>query len=197
MLLDLVREGEQIAAGCRASKFVKGVKARCVAWSRSVEEYLKDDPVALTRFRNAQPISGVHPDIAAAVANHWKKLQGQLAVLTDLAREREQEVVFALSPTLWGLGVNLKAACASSRSGSASAEVVSEWVGGPRFCSRGHRIAMSAIGTSATCNEPHSTSELESKPEISSWTDRASLIGTGLRRGCVVGYLMGEGWVHM
>jgi hypothetical protein len=41
MLLDLVREGEQIAAGCRASKFVKGVKARYVAWSRSVEEYLK------------------------------------------------------------------------------------------------------------------------------------------------------------
>jgi hypothetical protein len=75
-----------------------------LAWSRSVEEYLKDDPVALTRFRNAQPISGVHPDIAAAVANHWKKLQGQLAVLTDLARD------FALSPTLWGLGVNLKAA---------------------------------------------------------------------------------------
>jgi len=57
--------------------------------------------------------------------------------------------------------------------------------------------AISAFGTSATCNEPQSTSELESKPEISSWTDRASLIGTGLRRGCVVGYLMGEGWVHM
>jgi hypothetical protein len=28
MLLDLVREGEQIAPGCRASKLVKGVKAR-------------------------------------------------------------------------------------------------------------------------------------------------------------------------
>jgi hypothetical protein len=27
--------------------------------------------------------------------------------------------------------------------------------------------------------------------------DRASLIATGLRRGCIIGYLMGEGWVHM
>ena len=104
MLIEYIRQGEQIASGCRGSKSVKGVKARYVAWSRSVEECLKDDPMALARFRNAQPVLDVPPDIAAGVANHWKKLQGQLAVLNKLAREREQEEVFALSPILWGRG---------------------------------------------------------------------------------------------
>ena len=110
MLIEYIRQGEQIASGCRGSKSVKGVKARYVAWSRSVEECLKDDPMALARFRNAQPVLDVPPDIAAGVANHWKKLQGQLAVLNKLAREREQEEVFALSPILWGWGTGLKAA---------------------------------------------------------------------------------------
>ncbi|MGH8615512.1 MAG: hypothetical protein ACREYF_26710 [Gammaproteobacteria bacterium] len=110
MLIHYIRQGEQIASGCRSSKSLKGLKTRYVAWSRSVEKYLKDDPVALARFCNAQPVSHIHPDTAVAVANHWKKLQGQLAVLTELAREREQEEVFALSPILWGWGAGLKSA---------------------------------------------------------------------------------------
>jgi hypothetical protein len=110
MLINFIREGEQIARGCRASKSAKGVKARYVAWSREVEECLKDDPSALARFRNAPLVSEVPADIARGVANHWKKLQGQQVVLRELAREREQEEVSALSPILWGWGASLKSA---------------------------------------------------------------------------------------
>jgi hypothetical protein len=110
MLIKFIREGEQIARGCRASKSAKGVKARYVTWSREVEECLKDDPSALARFRNAPLVSEVPADIGRGVANHWKKLQGQLAVLGELAREREQEEVSALSPILWGWGNGLTTA---------------------------------------------------------------------------------------
>lgn len=111
MLIDYVREGQQIASDChRSGKFVAGVKDRYASWLQSVEEHLKGDPVTLARFRNAQPVPDLPADIVTA---QWQKLQGQLAVLVELARERGEakpEEVFALKPTRVGVGDDLKAA---------------------------------------------------------------------------------------
>jgi sugar phosphate isomerase/epimerase len=113
MLIGYISEGEQIAAECSRAKFVSGVEERHASWSQRVREYLKDDSVALARFRNAQPVLHVHTGLASSVAGHWQRLQGQLAVLVELAKEREQakpDEVFALKPAAWGLGVDLEAA---------------------------------------------------------------------------------------
>ena len=89
-LIDLVSEGEKLALLMRASKDRGWAKAQHVAWRASVKEHLKDDPLALARFRNARPVLDVRVGMASEIAGYWQSLQGELAVLIAIAGEREQ-----------------------------------------------------------------------------------------------------------
>lgn len=107
--IDLIKEGEQIAADARGGKNVKGFRERCSAWSRQVEDSLRDDPIALARFRHAPPVPDAQARaIVSGLAGHWQKLTGQLALLIEIARERGEPEAVTLKPGAYGISVDLK-----------------------------------------------------------------------------------------
>jgi hypothetical protein len=53
----------------------------------SVEDFLS--MTALARFLNSPPVLNEHPDIAFGIRQVWRNLQSQLAVLEELAEEKE------------------------------------------------------------------------------------------------------------
>ena len=89
-LIALIEEGQKIAAGGFGGKAAEGFRQCYAAWSRKVKEELQDDALSLARFNNAQPISYEQAGIPFGVAEHWGKLQGQIAVLIELEKERQR-----------------------------------------------------------------------------------------------------------
>src|SRR6478736_9162715 len=107
-LIELIEEGRQIAVG--AGKNVTGFRERCSAWSRKVEAELRDDALGLMRFNNALPIPRIPSGIPFGIADFWQKLQGQMAVLIELAKERKEPEALTLKPGAYGMNLDLKVA---------------------------------------------------------------------------------------
>lgn len=85
-LIDLIKEGQQLVADAREQR-TRDYATRCAAWAIMVEFALKDDALALARFRQAAPYKGVESGIPYSIMGDWQVTRGRLAVLMPLAAE--------------------------------------------------------------------------------------------------------------
>jgi hypothetical protein len=111
-MFDLIENGDRIAKEF-FPKRLPAARVNYSAWTQRVEVYLSNNPVALVRFRHAEPVLQVPSGMPSNTGAQWAKLRGQLAVLIELANERQhqkRDEVMTLKPGVWGLAVDLKAA---------------------------------------------------------------------------------------
>ena len=86
----LVTEGQRLVEDAQNQCF-DDYTARCEAWRLKVEGALKGKPLALARFRQAQPINTVQSGIPYGVRSDFALLRGRLVILTYIEQELEQE----------------------------------------------------------------------------------------------------------
>src|SRR6185312_4435668 len=85
----LVTEGQRLVEDALEHR-TADYDARCEAWRLAVEQSLKGKPLALARFRQAQPINTPQPGITYGTMNDFALLRGRLTVLTQILQEAEQ-----------------------------------------------------------------------------------------------------------
>jgi hypothetical protein len=115
----LVTEGQRLVEDAREHRIAE-FGTRSEAWARKVELALADNPIALVRFKQAQSITTPTPGITYGTINDFFLLRGRLAVLTEIATEHQRlkrDEVLVLKPSLWGVGLDLKAAWRRWRKG--------------------------------------------------------------------------------
>jgi hypothetical protein len=79
----LVTEGQHLVE----QRSVDNYGARCEEWRLRVEQALKRKPLALARFRQAQPINTPQAGIPYGIMNDFALLRGRLLVLTQIEQE--------------------------------------------------------------------------------------------------------------
>ena len=86
----LVTEGQRLVEDALEHR-IADYDARCEAWRLAVEQSLKGKPLALARFRQAQPINTPQPGIPYGIMSDFALLRGRLFVLTNINQESKQE----------------------------------------------------------------------------------------------------------
>jgi hypothetical protein len=98
----LVTEGQRLVEDALEQR-TADYDARCEAWRLKVEQALKGKPLALTRFRQAQPINMPQSGIPYGIMSDFALLRGRLFVLTQIEQESEQERRQAMRS--WGVAI--------------------------------------------------------------------------------------------
>ena len=109
-MFDLIENGDRIAKEFYPKR-LPAARVNYSAWTQRVEVYLSNDPVALARFRHAEPVLQMPIGMPSNVGGQWAKLRGQLAVLIELANERQhqkRDEVVTLKPGMWAWPSTLK-----------------------------------------------------------------------------------------
>jgi hypothetical protein len=90
----LVTEGQHLIEDAQQQRF-DDYGARCESWNQKVQQTLFQQslswrPLALTRFKQAQPINTPQSGIPNSITNDFALLRGRLAMLTQIVQEAEQ-----------------------------------------------------------------------------------------------------------
>jgi hypothetical protein len=91
----LVTEGQRLVEDALEQR-TADYAARCEAWRLKVEQALKGKPLALARFRQAQPMNTLQSGIPYGIMSDFALLRGRLFVLTHIEQESDQERRHAL-----------------------------------------------------------------------------------------------------
>lgn len=112
LLIDLVKDGQKLVADARNQR-TEDYGSRCAGWAAIVKTALQDDPLALARFEQAAPLNDDESGIPYGFLRDRQMTRARLAVLIDIARERQRQKwddILTLKPSMWGMGIDLKAA---------------------------------------------------------------------------------------
>jgi hypothetical protein len=84
-LIDLVHEGQEILVDGRSQKLDR-FAGRCAAWADKVESALQNDPLSLSRFRQAER-STITTGVPTNIMGEWQITRGRVDVLIAIAGE--------------------------------------------------------------------------------------------------------------
>lgn len=85
-LTDLTEAGQQLVEDAQEQRTADYAR-RCAAWAIRVEQALRDDPLALARFRQAERYGNIRSGIPNSIMSDWQAMRGYLAVLMDITGE--------------------------------------------------------------------------------------------------------------
>jgi hypothetical protein len=83
-LIELVHEGQRILVDGQTQKLDR-FAGRCAAWDDKVEGALQDDPLALSRFRQAERSTLTPPGIPISIMGEWQITRGRVDALMMIA----------------------------------------------------------------------------------------------------------------
>jgi hypothetical protein len=82
-LIELVHEGQRILVDGQTQRLDR-FAGRCAAWAEKVESTLQDDPLALSRFRQAER-SKLTLGIPTSIMGEWQITRGRVDALITIA----------------------------------------------------------------------------------------------------------------